>query len=239
MQLEHMTTYDVHAYLEHKKTIIIPFGSTEQHGPHLPIGTDTLIAEAIAIEAGKRSQTIVAPVAPLGFSPGLHPHFAGTITLQAITYIQMIQDILRSLRKAGFSDFLLLTGHGLNYSPLKTALLDFLNAENARALVIGYWEFEELQPLIEPGDGVHCTILETALMLHLYNDFVDMRKSFDEYKKARFLLGTDEMKRISASGIIAETTKATAEKGERYFNATIAGMLRVLATFNSDAIYDE
>lgn len=239
MQLEQMTTYDVQAYLKHKKTIIIPFGSTEQHGPHLPIATDTLIAEAIAKEAGKRSQTIVAPVTPLGFSPGLHPHFAGTITLQAVTYIHVIQDILRSLHNAGFSDFLLLTGHGLNYSPLKTALLDFLNTANARALVMGYWEFEELQPLIEPGDGVHCTILETALMLHLYSDFVDMSKSFDEYKKARFLLGADYMKQISASGIIAETTKATAEKGERYFNAVIAGMVRVLATFDNEALYEE
>ena len=239
MKLEHITTYDVQAYLERKKTIIIPFGSTEQHGPHLPTGTDTLLAEAIAIEAGKRSQTIVAPVAPIGFSPGLHPHFAGTITLQAVTYIHLVQDILRSLHKAGFSDFLLLTGHGLNYSPLKTALLDFLNTANARALVMGYWEFKELQPLIEPGDGVHCTILETAMMLHLHGDLVDMSKSFDEYKKARFLLGTDYIKHISASGIIAETTNATAEKGERYFNAAVAGMLRVLSTFDSEMLYDE
>ena len=77
MQLEEITTYDIQAYREHKKTIILPFGSTEQHGPHLPMGTDTLIAEAIAKEAGKRSQTMVAPVVPIGFSPGLHPHFAG------------------------------------------------------------------------------------------------------------------------------------------------------------------
>ena len=239
MQLEHITTYDVQTYLERKKTIILPFGSTEQHGPHLPMGTDALIAEAIAIEAGKRSQTMVAPVAPLGFSPGLHPHFAGTITLQAITYLQLVQDILRSLHNAGFSDFLLLTGHGLNYSPLKTAVLDFLNTANARALVMGYWEFEELQPLLEPGDGVHCTILETAIMLHLHGELVDMSKSRDEYKKARFLLGTDYIKHISASGVIAETTKATAANGERYFNAAIAGMLRVLSRFDHDAIYDE
>ncbi|MCP4401238.1 MAG: creatininase family protein [bacterium] len=238
MQLKNLTTYDVQKYLERKKTIVLPFGSTEQHGPHLPIGTDAFVAEAIANEAGSRSQTIVAPVAPLGFSPGLHSHFAGTISLRATTYIQLIQDILGSLVKTGFEDFLLLTGHGMNHSPLKTALFDFLNTHNARALLMGYWELDELQLLLEAGDGSHCTILETSIMLYLKPELVDMSKALDEYKQARFLLGSEQIKEISNSGIIAETTKATAEKGKQYFDASVAGMLRVLQSFESEQLYD-
>ena len=238
MQLAELTTYQIQDYLERKKTIVLPFGSTEQHGPHLPMGTDAFVAAAIANEAGSRSHTIVAPVAPLGFSPGLHSHFAGTISLKATTYIQLVQDILGSLVNAGFEDFLLLTGHGLNYSPLKTALLDFLDTHNARALVMGYWELDELQPLIEPGDGTHCTILETSLMLYLNAEMVDMSKALDEYKRARVLLGREQIKAVSSSGIIAETTKSTAEKGKQYFEASVSGILRVLKIFESEQLYD-
>jgi creatinine amidohydrolase len=238
MQLENLTTYEVQKYLEHKKTIIIPFGSTEQHGPHLPIGTDTFIAEAIARQAGLITQTMVAPVMPVGFSPGLHTHFAGTISLSASTYLMIVQDTLAALLASGFSDFFLLTGHGLNYSPLKTGLLEFLDRHNARALLMGYWELDELQPLIEEGDGIHCTILETSLMLYLKSELVDMQKGVDEYKKARFLLGKDGIREISASGVIAETMKSTREKGKQYYEAVLAGMNRVLKTFDDPKLFD-
>ena len=133
MHLNKMKYKEVNEYLKHKKTIIVPFGSNEQHGPHLPLGTDTFVAERIAHEAGKRGETMVAPVIPVGFSPGLHTQFPGTITLGAKTYISMILDILGSLVRSGFRDLLLLTGHGMNWAPMKTALLEFLDTHDARA----------------------------------------------------------------------------------------------------------
>src|SRR5512134_1045561 len=140
MLLEQMKHPEIKAYLEHKKSIIVPFGSTEQHGPHLPTGTDTFVAAHIAREAGKRTGTVVAPVMPVGFSTGLHTLFPGTITIRAQTYIDLILDMLNSIVNSGFRDILVMTGHGMNWSPLKTAMLEFLNQHDARALLLGYWE---------------------------------------------------------------------------------------------------
>jgi creatinine amidohydrolase len=237
MQLAEITTNAVQDYLDRKRTILLPFGATEQHGPHLPIGTDTIIAEALARAAGERSGTMIAPALPVGFSPGLHSHFAGTVSFKAATYLAVIEDLLDSLLAAGFHDFLLLTGHGLNYSPLKTALLDFLDRRNARALLLGYWELDEVQPLVEPGDGTHCTIMETALLLYLREELVDMRKAIDEYRRPRFLLGRDYARQISQTGIVAETTKATCEKGRQFFEAAVSGLARVLREFDRPELF--
>ena len=88
MLLENMKHPEIKVYLEQKKSIIVPFGSTEQHGPHLPTGTDTFVAAHIAREAGIGTGTVVAPAIPVGFSPGLHTLFLGTITIGAQTYVE-------------------------------------------------------------------------------------------------------------------------------------------------------
>jgi len=155
----------------------------------------------------------------------------------AATYLPVIVDLLDGLLAAGFHDFLLLTGHGLNYSPLKTALLDLLDRRNARAVLLGCWELPEIQPLVEEGDGTHCTIMETALMLYLRPELVDMSKAVDEYRRPRFLLGRAESRQISQTGIVAETTKATSESGRRYFEAAVTGLVRVLQSFDSPELF--
>jgi len=237
MQLCEVTTNDVQDYLTRSRTILLPFGSTEQHGPHLPIGTDTFISEALAREAGNRSGVMVGPTLPVGFSPGLHSHFAGTVSFKAATYLPVIEDMLDSLLAAGFADFLILTGHGMNYGPLKTALMDLLDQRDARAILLGYWELDEIQPLVEEGDGTHCTILETALMLHLRPELVDMSNAVDEYRQTPFLLGRSGSRQISRTGIVAETTKATSEKGRRIFEAAVEGLVRVLGKFDSPELF--
>jgi creatinine amidohydrolase len=238
MLLEEMKHPEIKAYLAHKKSIIVPFGSTEQHGPHLPTGTDTFVAAHIAQEVGKRTGTVVAPVIPVGFSPGLHTLFPGTITIGAQTYISLVLDILESIVASGFRDILVMTGHGMNWSPLKTAMLEFLNKHAARALVLGYWEAEEVTSLMEEGDGVHCTILETSLMLYLRPELVEMEKGFDEYRQARFMLGKGEVGQVSGSGTIAETMKATREKGELIFEAAVRGIVKRVEMLDEGILFN-
>lgn len=238
MLLENMKHPEIKAYLEHKKSIIVPFGSTEQHGPHLPTGTDTFVAAHIAREAGKRTETVIAPVIPVGFSPGLHTLFPGTITIGAQTYISLVLDILESIVASGFRDILLITGHGMNWPPLKTAMMEFLNQHNARGLVMGYWEDEEVGALMEEGDGVHCTILETSMMLYLRPELVEMEKGFDEYRQARFMLGREEVSQVSSSGVIAETMKSTREKGELIFEAAVRGVVKRVEIFDEGRLFE-
>jgi len=238
MLLENLKHPEIKAYLEHKKSIIVPFGSTEQHGPHLPISTDTILAACIAEEAGRRTETMVAPVMPVGFSPGLHTLFPGTLTLGAQTYISLVLDIFESIVSSGFRDILVLTGHGMNQAPLKTAMLEFLNKHDGRGWVMGYWEAEEVAALTEKGDGVHCTILETSLMLYLRPKLVEMEKGVDEYRHARFMLGREEVGQVSASGIIAETMKSTSEKGKLIFEAAVEGIVRRVKMFDEGILFE-
>ncbi|MBN1877387.1 MAG: creatininase family protein [Anaerolineae bacterium] len=238
MLLQELKHPEIKTYLERKKTIILPFGSMEQHGPHLPTGTDTFVAARLAEEVGKRTGTVVAPVIPVGFSPGVHTLFPGTITLGAHTYISLVHDILSSIVASGFRDMLVLTGHGMNWSPLKTALMEFLNTHDGRALVLGYWETEEVTALMETGDGVHCTILETSMMLYLRPELVEMNKAFDEYRQARFMLGKSDIGQVSHSGIIAETTKSTREKGEAIFEAAVTGLVKKVELFEAGVLFE-
>lgn len=151
--------------------LVLPLGSTEQHGPHLPLGTDTLLASAVAdravasVEAGV--DVVLGPRLPYGVSP--HHVFAGAASLQAATYQQMLRDLLESLASAGFSRFFLLNGHAGNHDSLgvvaKTAPL-YLGISVA---VSSYWQvladgsgdaaFDEQDV---PG---HAGIFETSLML--------------------------------------------------------------------------
>ncbi len=238
MLLQEMKHPEIKNYLERKKSIIMPFGSTEQHGPHLPTGTDTFVAARIAEEVGKQTKTLVAPVMPVGFSPGLHTLFPGTITIGAQTYISLVQDVLESIVASGFRDMLVLTGHGMNWPPLKTAMLEFLNSHEGRALVMGYWETEEVGALMEEGDGAHCTILETSMMLYLRPELVEMEKGFDEYRQARFMLGKNEIGQVSCSGTIAETMKSTKEKGEKIFKAAVAGIVKKVKMIEEGVLFE-
>jgi creatinine amidohydrolase len=238
MLLQEMKHPEIKDYLEQKKSIIVPFGSTEQHGPHLPMGTDTFVAACIAEEVGKRTRTVVAPVMPVGFSPGLHTLFPGTITIGAQTYISLIEDILGSIVTIGFRDMLVLTGHGMNWPPLKTAMMEFLNTHDGRAMVMGYWETEEVKALMEEGDGVHCTILETSMMLYLRPELVEMEKGFNEYRQTRFMLGKNEIGQVSSSGTIAETMKSTEEKGEAIFEAAVAGIVKKVEMLEEGVLFE-
>ncbi len=236
MLLEEMSIIEIEEYLKTKSTIILPFGSIEQHSYHLPAGTDTIIAQMLAVEVGIRTKSVVAPVIPIGFSPGLHTKFPGTISFKSQTYINLILDILDSIIKTGFKKILILTGHGLNISPIKTAVLEFLDKNDAHILLSGYWELEEVKPLLEKGDGTHCTIIETSLMLYLKSNLVDMNKAVSEYNISNYLVGKNEINIVSKSGVIADTTKSTKEKGEKYYKASINGLANLINKLENEPI---
>jgi creatinine amidohydrolase len=238
MQLENLKYPEIATYLKTKKSIIIPFGSIEQHGPHLPLGTDTIIAKYIANEVGSCTNTIVAPVMPFGFSPGLHTKFPGTISIGSNTYIAMIMEIIKAITNSGFRDLMIISGHGMNMHPLRTAIMEFLDNNDARAIIMGYWETEEVSKFIEEGDGVHCTILETSMMLYLQPELVDMTKGINEYRKPRFMLGKNEIKQLSKSGIIAETMKSTKEKGKLAFEAAVEGISRKVIMLEDGNLFE-
>lgn len=159
--------------------LVLPVGSTEQHGPHLPMGTDMMLAASIADSAtadvGDRVDVVLAPSLSYGMSE--HHVFAGAASLKPATYQLVVLDLLRSLTASGFSRFFILNGHGGNHDSLnivaKSAPLDI----GASVAVCSYWNTvtDELGDLDMAGCHFpgHAGMFETSLMLAVSPDLVD------------------------------------------------------------------
>jgi creatinine amidohydrolase len=120
MRLHLSTWTEVETYLQTSTGIIIPIGSTEQHGPTGLIGTDAISAEAIAQGVGEATEAIVAPTINVGMALH-HADFPGTISLRPSTLILVIRDYLTCLTRSGFTKFFFINGHGGNIATLKAA----------------------------------------------------------------------------------------------------------------------
>ncbi len=196
----------------------LPIGATEQHGYHLPISTDALIAEAIANELSKRFEpSYCVPVLPYSASFE-HADFPGCISLRIHTLTAVVTDIVQSLKRSGISHVVIINGHGGNH--LLRNIVQELNAEDPRT-VWGpfpnrrHWEEayraagirETISRDMHAGEG------ETSLIMHLMPKAVKEDKRSDCDVPDRPLLETVGMKPYTESGTIGFPTRATAEKG--------------------------
>ena len=126
---------DVAVYLEGDDRIILPIGSTEQHGRHLPLGTDTMVPTALAHRLGERTGVLVAPTVTYGMSLH-HLGFPGSVSLRPETLTHVLEDILRSLHRHGFRRVFVLNGHGGNVAPLRMALANVMGVGSTRSVVV-------------------------------------------------------------------------------------------------------
>jgi len=102
--------HDVQEYLERRTDVVVPFGSTEQHGPSGPLGTDSIVAEELANDLGEERRAMVAPVIPFSVSQ-VHGAFPGTISLKPATVLALVTEAIESLVQQGFRRFLIVNGH--------------------------------------------------------------------------------------------------------------------------------
>lgn len=151
--------------------VVLPIGATEQHGPHLPTGTDALIVGAIAGQAIRRAagssprELVLAPTIPFGASDHHFP-FGGTLSLQNETATGVLLDLLRSVHEAGGSRALIVNGHGGNRGPCHSAA----HAASTRyGMHVGYLDYWSL--LAEDPDAAripgHAGAFETSMVSHL------------------------------------------------------------------------
>ena len=120
MLLQHQTWQEVEAYLGRSKAIILPIGSTEQHGPNGLIGTDAICAEVIAKGVGEAAEAMVGPTIGVGIAVH-HMGFAGSMTVRPSTLIGIIHDYVLSLARHGFRRFFFINGHGGNIATVQAA----------------------------------------------------------------------------------------------------------------------
>lgn len=122
--LQDMSWEEVQQELKETSVAIIPVGSTEQHGRHMPMGADTYAPYEIAKKAAEKEKAIVVPEIPFGISH-CHMSFPGTITLSGDTLFRVVTDIFESLNKHGINKFIIINGHGHNAPVIQTAMDDF------------------------------------------------------------------------------------------------------------------
>jgi len=182
-----MAWVDVKEWLKKTDTVIVPVGSTEQHGPHLPTGVDSFAAYHVCMEAAVKADVPVAPLIPLGYSPfHMRPEEPGTITLRDETLFNVLYDVGRSLVYHGFTKIVFSTGHTSN-APTIDRVLRALRYETG-AMAVGWAAdtevFSELcMDLIEGKDqlpGWHAGEIETSAALLICPELVRKERMVKE-----------------------------------------------------------
>jgi creatinine amidohydrolase len=206
------------------KLAFLPIGATEQHGYHLPLNTDGIIADAIANELSKRFEpSYCVPLLPYSASFE-HADFPGCISLRIRTLTAVVTDIVQSLKRSGISNIVIINGHGGNH--LLRNIVQELNADDPQT-VWGpfpnrrHWEeayrvagiSETISRDMHAGEG------ETSLMMYLRPEAVKEDRRSDCDAPDRPFLETVGMKPYTESGAVGFPTRATAEKGRLLLQA--------------------
>lgn len=234
--LGELTWVDVKEFLKVHDVVIVPVGSCEQHGPHLPIDTDTYDAFWLSMEAAQKAQcALVAPPIYYGVSSH-HMDFPGTITLTPHTLEQLTYEVSCSLTKHGFKKILFENGHGGNTPALEAAAQRIKTDTNAFVAIDTVSLIPDfIEKHIETPYDAHAGEFETSTTLANREKFVVK----DRIKKPRITLpkskytkiGLKETgpkvswsfktREISETGVIGDPTKATKEKGEKAWKLAI------------------
>jgi creatinine amidohydrolase len=249
MLLENLTWPEVKKLKLSKKVVVLPLGSFEQHGPHLPLTTDTDIVTAIAraIERQRPKNVLCLPTLWPGHSTH-HLFFSGTLSVSQMPYIQLVVELCRSIARFGAKNVFLLNGHGGNDVPVRAALRELKSEFPALKFVFAnYWSLAAagIQQVrqSEPGGLGHACEMETSIMLHLHPERVKMRlarrdgpRHKDIYRKADMLYSrpvyfVNEFHEVTETGTIGHPELATAEKGKKFLDAIVDGVLEFVDQF--------
>ena len=224
MSLYHLSNYQIK---RGNKKIIIPLGSTEQHGPHLPISTDTIIAEYFANQLTKKIPSYSLSGIPSGVSFEHRPFFNISISNDLLS--ELLSQICISLGENGFNQIMIINGHRGNmgvvqYIPQKVERIN----SKVKVFGINYWH------LIE-REFDHGGFVETSLMLAIAPKLVQMQKAKSGYLNKKmlhstyttFLSNTSSFK-ITRNGVLGDPRKATKEEGNKIISITIKNLVRTL-----------
>jgi creatinine amidohydrolase len=202
---------------------IFPVGSTEQHGHHLPLNTDNLIAERIALETARRSVGLVLPNMPLGYA-WVWRGVPGTLTLRFDTYMRMVRDVVESLERWNIRAVFLLSGHGSNPQPIKHAVRELIH-DRLRIKVL-FDVYAGLDQMLTEADSkrwhteIHAEEIETSMMLAIAPELVRMDLAEADYPPVPPDYAKSElsMGHLMRSGVFGDPRSATAEKGRRWLD---------------------
>jgi creatinine amidohydrolase len=235
MELTSLTWTDVEEYLGKCRTVILPLGAVEQHGPALPLGTDAIIAEALAREIGTRTGRLVGPVLSPGLSLTPHMNFAGSISLHAGTFTAVVMEVVGSLHHHGFRNFLLVNGHGGNDGCIQNAMVESrYRLDDLKCRTANWWRLPavEAKAMAELGRPVgHGCAMEASLVWHIDAGLVRPDRFGREMRNRAFLVSNNLAGEYTTrTGLMdADQAGASPELGREVFELAVEAYAGLLA----------
>ncbi|WP_436934065.1 creatininase family protein [Halovenus marina] len=249
MYLGDMAWPDLGEYLDDESLALVPLGSTEQHGPHLPEGTDHLIAEGLARKAAERTGYLCTPTVNIGVSPH-HRQFDGTMWVDAPVFRDYVESLTRNLSYHGIDRVVYVNAHGGNVDHLREVGRRLRDEEVMYAIE---WMWDESIPdLVDDlftHNGPHGGPKETAMIQHLHPELVHDDRLEDARDGGLTDIDAAETRTHGArtfydaidntdNGVLGDQTDATAEKGEELFEAATEQLIQLCDWLDAQAFAD-
>jgi creatinine amidohydrolase len=210
---------------------VLPVGAVEQHGAHLPTGTDALLAELAAREACSRTGDILLPTLALGCSLGHTDNWPGTLSLTPATQSLVVLELGRWVYASGFRQLFLVNAHATNGPPCQSALLQL--RYDLPDLRVRFVSVFDLTPEIaaryrSDADDFHANEAETSLMLHVAPDQVRTEKAVDEEDRTVGRVWQYAMPAVTRSGVVGAPTTAEARAGALLLELVVDALVDLL-----------
>jgi creatinine amidohydrolase len=253
--LERMTWEEVDARIRGGvDAVLIPIGTTEQHGPHMPLDTDCFIARSLSARAADLGEQegvslLVAPTLNVTLS-WYHMQFPGSMRLSTTTFLQVFREVCDSLAHHGFEHLVAVNGHGGNIAALTVAVNHYLETTGRRVFLVQWWDLAADALAEVEGPMIHAEEAETSLALALGQRVLMARASQDAWDRGqavkdaglpwtsfgqygmrhvgpKVIVPMDMLRDITKSGVVGDATRARLETGERVLEALIPRIVQV------------
>jgi creatinine amidohydrolase len=235
-----LTAEELRAKAATDAIVVLPVASIEQHGPHLPVGVDTILCSGVCKAAAERADDVDVVVAPTLWCGMAEHHmaFGGTFTFDIPTYRAVLLSFLKSIERHGFHRVLIVNGHGGNIAALTAFLPDFARETSLHVAATTYFMLAEtaLGPLLEDQKGVqHACEVETSMMMVLAPGSVREPRlseafgALDRAPRRQVVSRHRSFREMTETGVVGDARRATAAKGQACLDAcadALAGLLR-------------
>ena len=254
-RIERMTWPEVQARIDAGvDAMLIPIGTTEQHGLHMPLDTDCFIARSLATRAADLAEeqglsVLVAPTLNVTLS-WYHMQFPGSMRLSTTTFLQVFREVCDSLVHHGFENLLAVNGHGGNIAALTVAINHYFETTGRRVFLVQWWDLASDVLADVDGPLIHAEEAETSLALALGQPVHEERATRDAYDRGAavreaglpwtsfgryelrargpgVIVPMDMLRDITESGVVGDATKARLETGEKMVSVLIPRIVQV------------
>ena len=253
--IERMTWQEVDARIKGGvDAVLLPIGTIEQHGPHMPLDTDCVIARSLAARAAELGSEqgvsiLVAPTLNVTLS-WYHMQFPGSMRLSTTTFLQVFREVCDSLVHHGFENVIAVNGHGGNIAALTVAINHYFETTGRRVFLVQWWDLASDVLADVDGPMIHAEEAETSLALALGQTVHEERATRDAYDRGAavkeaglpwtsfgryemrargpgVIVPMDMLRDITESGVVGDATKARLETGEKMVSVLIPRIVQV------------